>query len=123
MNNYVALFSQMYYDPYSQTYKMIITSKTLLEGPIRPFMQRIQIQKVSQFESVSAPKPCVYSFKNVSGLSDDIMTIDDFTDLYTYLLSNGYDINTSLNELAYTYSSSSTIKMTNPCICLVRYPK
>lgn len=112
--------SQPFYDQYNKCYKNILTVNSEPCGPIRKIVRRIKFPKLSPFKSDS---PC-YSIpqcglalqslstnysccKLTSGCN--LMTPDEIPDLITFLLGNGYQIETQITNML----NQSEVKLSN----------
>jgi hypothetical protein len=91
----VTLFSQPYLDS-NQCYKNIVTTNLLPQGPLANFVCRIQFPPLSPFKIPS--KQCglaLFSLKRCTNL----MVTDEVPTLLSFLLSNGYSIDTSITKM------------------------
>ena len=113
-----------YYDECNQYYKNIITINSMPSAPFKNLVKQITIPKLSEFETYDKCNPfpkCTYAVyktnnnNNNCKSSCDLMTPDDIPELYNFLLSNGYKIDTSLTKMM----NSSDVKMTNRLLCYV----
>jgi hypothetical protein len=102
--------SKPFYDQYNQCYKNILMVNALPQGPIKRFVRRIQLPRLSPFSSENACNPlpnCGLAlgslvgygtcYKNNSGC--DLMTPNDIPDLITFLIGNGYQIETQITNM------------------------
>ena len=121
----VTLFSQPFLDTYNQCYKNIVTINLIPQGPLAQFVRRVQFPPLSQFKQ---PGPC--SRINNCGLaltalnnmcSSGFMIVDEVPNLMSYLLSNGYTINTSITKMLNTSDIRFETENANKIICLVTY--
>jgi hypothetical protein len=111
-----------YYDEYNQYYKNIITINTIPSAPFNKLVKQITMPKLSEFQTYDKCNPfpkCTYAIykidSNNSKSSCDLMTPDDIPELYNFLLSNGYKIDSSLTKMM----NGSDVKMTNRLLCYV----
>jgi hypothetical protein len=120
------LSSQVYRDTcnqYDQSYRNIVTINLMPVGPLARFVRRIQLPYLSPFQfggsggglsSVSnsrrGAKQCVLALISLSGLgyglgnfggnhNNGLMDVSEVPDLFSFLLSNGYKIDTSLTKM------------------------
>ena len=102
------LSSEVYLDQYLQCYKNIVTINIFPEGPLRKIVRRIQTPPLSTFQ-VNGPcnpiQKCQLALLSPSNSNNDgygcgcLMTEDEIPDLYSFLLSNGYKIDTSFTKM------------------------
>ena len=96
---------------YFQAYQNVITISHIPEGPLRPLVYTINAAKLSPFQSQGSPfyngNNCThvilrypatdFSWKN----SDIFMGKDDIPAVFSFLLENGYEINTDLTKMLF----------------------
>jgi len=130
MNNPVktfTLFSQPYLDKHNQCYKNIVTINLIPQGPLAQLVRRVQFPPLSEFKQ---PGPCSHlkncgfalttlnsSYNNCS----ELMIVDEVPNLMSFLLSNGYTIDTSLTKMFNTSDIRFQTENANKIICLVTY--
>lgn len=121
--NTFTITSQVYYDQYNQCYKNIMTLNIIPPGPIKAFVRRIQFPKLSPFKQSTPCNPiqnCGYALTSLNGVSNeygyqknscgcDLMTPDEMPELISFLLANGYQIETQITNLL----NQSQLKLTN----------
>ena len=94
------LFSQPFLDRQLECYKTIITLNTAPKGPLAQFVFSIRMPPLSEFKT---PSPCCPTKKCELALrsfhSYGPMTIDELPDLFSFLTSNNYDVNTRLTKI------------------------
>ena len=124
----VTLFSQPFLDTYNQCYKNIVTINLIPQGPLAQLVRRVQFPPLSQFKQ---PGPC--SRINNCGLAlttlnnicnkgcSGFMVVDEVPNLMSFLLSNGYDINTSITKMLNTSDIRFETENANKIICVVTY--
>jgi hypothetical protein len=124
----VTLFSQPFLDTYNQCYKNIVTINLIPQGPLAQFVRKVQFPPLSQFKQ---PGPC--SRINNCGLAltalngscnkicSNLMIVDEIPDLMSFLLSNGYTINTSITKMLNTSDIRFETENANKIICVVTY--
>lgn len=124
------LFSQPYLDRFNQCYKNIITINMMPQGPLAKFVRRIQFPPLSEFKQ---PGPC--SHINNCGLAlislngdnccakngSNLMVVDELPNLISFLLSNGYIIDTSITKMFNASDIRFKTENTNSLICFVTY--
>ena len=126
------LTTQPYLDSYCQCYRNIITINLIPEGPLKLFVRRIQMPPLSRFKQ---PGPCdplqtcglaLISLRGVNegyyggnSCGNELMTPDEIPDLFAFLTTNGYHIDTSVTKMINTGS----VRLTNKNIlCFFSYP-
>ncbi len=131
----VTLFSQPFLDTYNQCYKNIVTINLMPQGPLGQFVRRVQFPPLSTFKQ---PGPC--SRINNCGLAlttlngfynnnynccnqncSNLMVVDEVPALMSYLLSNGYTINTSITKMLNTSDIRFETENANKLICIITY--
>jgi len=112
MSSTFAIYKQPYLDKYNECYKNIITINTIPSGPLASLLHRVQFHALSHFQRFDTPcskrKKCGLALKSFSNCGH-LMTVDELPDLYSFLLSNGYKIDTSLTKM----TNNSNIMLTN----------
>ena len=105
--------SQPYYDQYNQCYKNIIMLNVEPQGPLRRLVRRIKLPKLSPFQVEGPCNPIQKCGLALQGLNyscnNNLMTPNEIPDLISFLLSNGYQIETQLTNML----NQSEIKLTD----------
>ena len=110
-SNTFVLYLEPILNTYFQAYQNVITISHIPEGPLRPLIYTINAAKLSPFQSQGSPfyngNNCThvilrypannFSWKN----SDMFMGKDDIPALFSFLLENGYHINTDLTRMLF----------------------
>ena len=102
--------SQPFYDQYNQRYTNILTVNAEPCGPIRKIVRRIQFPKLSPFQADEWYPTCGLALKSLGnennrmrnnriGKFNDLMTPDEIPDLMTFLLGNGYQMETQITNM------------------------
>ena len=124
----VTLFSQPFLDTYNQCYKNIVTINLIPQGPLAQLVRRVQFPPLSQFKQ---PGPC--SRINNCGLAlttlnnicnkgcSGFMVVDEVPNLLSFLMTNGYSINTSITKMLNTSDIRFETEHANKIICVVTY--
>ena len=124
----VTLFSQPFLDTYNQCYKNIVTINLIPQGPLAQFVRKVQFPPLSQFKQ---PGPC--SRINNCGLAltalnnmcnkgcSGFMVVDEVPNLLSFLMTNGYSINTSITKMLNTSDIRFETENANKIICVVTY--
>ncbi len=119
-NNGVKTFTitaQPYYDEYNQCYKNIMMINIEPQGPLRRIVRRIKLPKLSPFKREgpcnSIPQ-CGLALQSIvanqcykSGCN--LMTPDEIPDLISFLIGNGYQIETQITNML----NQSELKLSN----------
>jgi hypothetical protein len=116
-NNSFVLYLEPILNSYYKTYQNVITLNTMPLGPIADMVVPISIQKLSPFQEAGAfsgnlgvrgnctmvllryPK-AVCGGANMKN-TDSFMTADDIPSVISYLLSNGYTVNTDITKMMF----------------------
>ena len=125
----VSLFSRPYLDTYNQCYKNIITINLLPQGPLAKFVRRIQLPVLSEFKQ---PGPCNRLKKCCLGLisinngycnknGSNLMVVDELPNLISFLLSNGYSVDTSISKMFNQSDIRFQTDNENKLICFITY--
>lgn len=108
-NKTVTLFSQPYLDKINQNYKNIVTVNFIPDGPLRHIVRRINFPPLSPFQQnnkygldcnsrlalLSLEHLNICYIKNGTNL----MLVDEVPNLFSFLLSNGYTIDTRITNM------------------------
>jgi len=135
MYNTISLFSQPYYDPCSQCYLNIITMNLPPRGPLLKITRRIKLYPLSEFKepgNCTRLQTCglgLRSLRFLNGFSSSynsnscsvLMTVDETPDLFSFLLSNGYTIDTSITKMMNQSSIRYKTNNSNELIALITY--
>jgi hypothetical protein len=118
--------SQPFYDQYNQCYKNILTVNAEPCGPIRKIVRRIKFPKLSPFQREGPCNPipqCGLALQSLHGYGSigccktnsgcNLMTPDEIPDLITFLLGNGYQIETQITNML----NQSELKLSNRKLC------
>ena len=125
------LSTRVFLDTYNQCYKNIIVINLPPEGPLGKIVGRLKMPPLSPF---NVPGPCCnrIGYKDCSlalfslrggcggghGRENCLMNDDEIPDLFSFLLSNGYKIDTSLTKMM----NQSEVKINdNKILCFITY--
>ena len=127
----VTLFSQPFLDTYNQCYKNIVTINMIPQGPLAQLVRRVQFPPLSTFKQ---PGPCSRInncglalitlngfYNNCNKNCSNLMVVDEVPGLMSYLMSNGYTINTSITKMLNTSDIRFETENANKLICVVTY--
>jgi len=109
--------SQPFYDQYNQCYKNILMVNVEPQGPLRRIVRRIKLPILSPFQKEGPCNPiekCGLALQSLkySGCYKsgcDLMTPNEIPDLISFLLANGYQIESQLTNML----NQSEIKFTD----------
>ena len=138
MYNTISLFSQPYYDPCSQCYYNIITMNLPHRGPLLKLTRRVKLYPLSHFKSpgnCSRLQTCGLGLRSLRGLADfnfgnsynsnyscsGLMTVDETPDLFSFLLANGYTIDTRITNMMNQSSIRYKTNNSNELIAVITY--
>ena len=138
MYNTISLFSQPYYDPCSQCYFNIVTMNLPPRGPLLKLMRRVKLYPLSHFKSpgnCTRMQTCGLGLRSLRFLEDfsfgnsynsnyscyDLMTVDEVPDLFSFLLANGYTIDTRITNMMNQSSIRYKTNNANELIALITY--
>ena len=123
-----SLFSQPYLDQYNQCYKNIVVINAHPQGPLDYLVRRVTFPPLSEFKQQSSCNPikqcglALMSLGNCcTGCNEQLMIVDEIPDLMSYLISNGYTINTSVTKMFNTSDVRFNTNNRNTLICFVTY--
>jgi len=121
-SNFV-LYSRPYLNPLDQCYQNIVTINVIPNGPLRRFVRRIRFYPLSEFKINDCENNrdkcglAVLSLHN----NNDFMTVNEIPDLFSFLLSNRYKIDTSLTKMMNSSDIRFQTNNANKIICFVSY--
>jgi len=108
VNTYV-LYKQPFLDRFSQCYRNIVTINLIPQGPLRPFVRRTEFPPLSSFKDstfCNRRQLCGLALRSIrdgygyrDGCCGSFMSVDEIPDLFAFLLSNGYIIDTQLTKM------------------------
>lgn len=105
MNNFT-LSSQVYYDKFMQTYYNIIVINTMPTGPLSRMVRRLPTPNMRPYNiqmdawNYPARRPCLLALASLHPRSYySYMSVEEVPDLFSYLLANGYKIDTHITTI------------------------
>jgi len=102
-------------------YTNIITINSIPNGPLKKFVRRLSYPKLSPFQTYNQDQyrpRCILSLVMPFTGENRILEANDIPNLFQYLISNGYIIDTKITDMM----NSSSIRLTNENIlCFIRY--
>lgn len=127
----VSLFSQPYLDTYNQCYKNIVVVNLPPQGPLRDIVRRINFPPLSEFKQPGPCTPlklCGYALMSLGGCNmgcgktgENLMVVDEVPDLISYLVSNGYKVDTSITKMFNSSEIRFDTNTGNKLICVITY--
>ena len=126
-----SLFSQPYLDTYNQCYKNIVVVNLKPQGPLGDLVRFVKFPPLSEFKQSSPCSPlkdCGYALISLTGCNmgckyggSDLMVVDEIPNLISYLVSNGYSVDTSITKMFNTSEIRFDTYTGNKLICFVTY--
>jgi hypothetical protein len=127
----VSLFSQPYLDTYNQCYKNIVVVNLKPQGPLADLVSFVKFPKLSEFKQEGPCNPikqCGYALMSLGTCStgcgkfgSDLMVVDEIPTLISYLVSNGYTVDTSITKMFNQSEIRFDTNIGNKLICFVTY--
>jgi hypothetical protein len=127
----VSLFSQPYLDIYNQCYKNIVVVNLPPQGPLGNLVRRVNFPPLSEFKQPGPCTPlklCGYALMTLGGCNmgcgktgENLMSADEVPDLISFLVSNGYKVDTSITKMFNTSDIRFDANTGNKLICFVTY--
>ena len=119
-----------FYDTYNQCYKNIISINMIPEGPLKYLVTRTQNNRLTcQYEQQNGcnneRNKCILAIRNISNANCckyntgcGLMTPDEIPNLFSFLSSNGYTIDTRITNMMNT----GPVRLSNSqIICFISY--
>jgi len=127
MYNTISLFSRPYYNPCSQCYYNIITLNLPPKGPLLKLTRRVFFNPLSPFKTPSECgrlKTCGLGLRTLRNNNcSELMTVDEVPDLFSFLSSNGYKIDTSITKMLNQSSIRFETNEEKELIAIITYEK
>lgn len=129
----VSLFSQPYLDTYNQCYKNIVVVNLMPEGPLAQLVSFVNFPPLSEFKQpgpCSPIKQCGLALMSFGGCSmgcnsgkfgSNLMVVDEVPNLISYLVSNGYTVDTSITKMFNDSDIRFDTNIGNKLICFITY--
>ena len=128
------IVSQPYYDQYCKQYQNILMVNVVPDGPLGHLIRRIQLPKLykegSNYNGIDGcglaitnffpnSRTFSHSFSNSKFGKNGLLTPNEIPDLYSFLTSNGYQIETQLTNMM----NQSAVKLTpgKQIVCMATY--
>lgn len=127
----VSLFSQPYLDSYNQCYKNIVVVNLMPQGPLAELVRFVKFPRLSEFKTstpCSPIKDCGFALMSLDSCSigcgkfgSDLMVVDEVPNLISYLVSNGYTVDTSITKMFNASDIRFDTNIGNKLICFITY--
>jgi hypothetical protein len=128
----VSLFSQPYLDKFNQCYKNIVVVNLPPQGPLGNLVKKVNFPPLSEFKQpgpCSPLKQCGFALLSLNGFcsmgcgknGDNLMVVDEVPDLISFLVSNGYTVDTSITKMFNDSDISFDTSTGNKLICFITY--
>jgi hypothetical protein len=118
-----SLVGAPFYDERNQCYKKIIRINKFPQGPgpLQKIVKRVRSPRLSRFDVFSDRcgtnafnPPCIFVLCNPNA-PHEFLTVDELPELMSFLLDNGYKIDTSITKML----MKSNVKPSNDLICYI----
>ena len=121
LNTY-SLFSRPYLDPYTQCYKNIVTINLFPKGPLQNLVKQVKFYPLSPFKQDYCNRETNCGLALCSLQQPNIMmTVDEVPILFSFLLANGYSIDTSITKMLNDSDIRFQTNNANKLICFITY--
>ena len=127
----VSLFSQPFLDTYNQCYKNIVVVNLRPMGPLGELVRFVKFPPLSEFKQpgpCSPLKQCGYALMSLGTCStgcgkfgSELMVVDEVPTLISYLVSNGYSVDTSITKMFNDSDIRFDTNTGNKLICFITY--
>jgi hypothetical protein len=104
---------------YDQSYSNIVTLNVEPKGPLRSFVRRVRFERLSEFKELNC-NLCGLAIQSLNN-KERLLCTNEVPDLFSFLLSNGYKIDTSLTKMMNTSDIRFHTENANKIICFVTY--
>jgi len=106
------LSSKIYYDNYEYKKIIVLDRKPNHNGLIKNIIKYISPSRLSPFDIDN--NKCIYIILNPNNLTE-FLKIEEIPLLFTWLINNGYSINTNFTEII----QNSNLEIKNNIICFI----
>ena len=104
-----AIYLEPFYNSILQTYQDVVTLDLI---PSTPLCDRVSIVNFPKLSPFSERRGCVPVI--LQSDKNNIMTRDDLPELFSYLLDNGYAVNTEITSILHNQKRELIAYITNP---------
>ena len=106
-------------------YTNIVVINSIPEGPLRLFVRRIQLPRLSPFQTNHTNNnrsydrmTCALAIVLPSATENRLVNVNDIPDLFQFLTTNGYKINTKITNMM----NRSDVRLSNETIlCFIQF--
>jgi len=114
-----SLYSSVYLNEIEKCYRKIITINQKPQGPLATITKQIKNNRLSPFKDTYSAcchtEHCLYAITNINNYHE-LMNLNELANLFTFLSTNGYTIDTNLTKMM----NDSNIKADNKnLICYI----
>ena len=139
-NSHCILYLEPFLNNFHKTYQNVITLSSMPDGPLANLVTTTSTSKLSPFQQLNSissnPSNCVHVLlrypKNSAGSissvknTEHFMGHDDIPSIFSYLQSNGYEVDTKLTKMLFKSdvvggSSQNRLSGNKKMICMIRY--
>ena len=139
-NSHCILYLEPFLNNFHKTYQNVITLSSMPDGPLANLVTTTSTSKLSPFQQLNSissnPSNCVHVLlrypKNSTGSissvknTEHFMGHDDIPSIFSYLQSNGYEVDTKLTKMLFKSdvvggSSQNRLSGNKKMICMIRY--
>lgn len=121
----IALYSQPYLDKTDQCYKNIITLSNIPDGPLSNYIVKIHNPYLSPFKNIQHGCTFAISKKiyhtHFNNNCIDYLITDETSILFSFLLENGYIIDTSISKMILQTDITFHTNNANNLLCFITY--
>jgi hypothetical protein len=128
----ISLFTQPYLDTYNKCYKNIVTVNLPPQGPLQNLIRRIKLNPLSPFKQAGPCNPiqkCDFALMSLDILGygsrnscgSNLMSPDEIPNLFSYLLSTGYTIDTKITNMLNKSDVRFQTNDSKTLVCVITY--
>jgi hypothetical protein len=114
------IYSTIYLDKFLECYKRIIVIDKMPLGELSKYVKTIHKNKLSPFDENSncdCVNKCMLSIMNFEN-KNEFLCIDNITELFDFLITNNYTIDTSLSKII---TKNNRLNNNDDFICFISY--
>ena len=110
-----------FYDTRQQQYTKILCVNAAPTGPLAARVQLIRPPRLSGLCLGLATDRCIHAITSFSGSGSGYMTPDDLPELFAFLATNGYTVDTGLTKLAAKHQPGGVDANANSLVCIISH--
>jgi len=118
VNTYM-LFSRPYLDTNTRCYKNIVTINLYPKGPLQHFVKKVNFMPLSTFKRNYEENVCGLALQSLQDYN--LMTVNEVPTLFSFLLANGYTIDTSITDMLNRSDIQFQTNNANKLISVITY--